>query len=176
MRKLLLLLTIQFLFFSCEEKLKSQFPKFDSNGTRIVYNEEEYSNLLTKNNNIKVITVDTFCENSIKRVKSDIKKGKLVFFNSNNLILTRQISDILKKYGIETRTYARSCIRLNGFNPYCYQDLMNEEVVKKYGPKFIDSITELAKRNYVVENPDKVLMENGKDLREKYLNKNISKN
>lgn len=171
MRRLFLLFSLQFIFLSCEEKIKSQFPKYDSNGTQIVYNEEEYSKLLIKNNNIKVITVDTFCNNSTKRVKSDIKKGKLVFFNSSDLILTRHISDLLKKYGIETRTYARSCIRLNGFNPYCYQELMNEEVVKKYGPKFIDSIKELAKRNYIVENPDKAYFENGKDIREKYLKK-----
>lgn len=156
-------------FFSCKEK--DEYPKYDKNGTLIVYNEEEYTKLWIKNRKLKVITVDTFCINKTEQAKKDIKKGKLIYFGFNNPPIFKKLTLMLSKHGIETREMLRSCIRMGGFEPYCYQDLMNEEIYKKYGTKFIDSLTEIAKREYIIENPDKEYFENGIDLREKYLKK-----
>lgn len=153
---------------SCNEKVESN--KYDKNGNLIVYNQEVYAKMWFKNRNLKVTVIDTFCINQKKRAIQDIKKGKLIYFGSD-ILEFKKLTLLLEKYGIQTKDFSRSCVRLGGFQPYCYQDEMRKEIDKRYGENFIDSLSEVAKKQYIMENPHLKYMEDGKDLREKYLAK-----
>ena len=48
---------------------------------------------------------------------------------------------------------------------------MWKEIDEKFGEKFIDSLSEIAKKEFVIENPNVEYMEDGIDLREKYKKK-----
>lgn len=154
-------------------KKKLELKKYDENGKLIVYNVEEYSKMWLKNKKLNVTVIDTFCKNQKKRAQQDIKNGKLIYFRPNYLEF-HKMSALFKKYDIETKEFNFSCIRMGGFQPYCYQDEMHKEIQRKFGNNFIDSLTEIAKKEYVIENPNVEYMQDGKDLREKYLNKKNS--
>ena len=168
MNKILLLFTFSFILFSCEKNTeREEFPKYDKNGKLIVYNVEEYSKLWFKNRNLKVTVIDTFCTNQKNRAIKDIKNGKLIYFGFHPYEFPK-MTKILNKYGIETKEHLGGCVRLGGFEPFCYQEEMYEEINRKYGENFIDSIFKIAQREYVLENPDVEYIEDGIDLREKY--------
>jgi len=168
MYKTILLFIISFILFSCEKKTETEkFPKHDKNGKIIVYNADEYYKLWSKNRNIKVTIIDTFCSNQKKRAIKDIKNGKLIYFGFHPYEFPK-MTKMLSKYGIETKKHLRSCLRFGSFEPYCYQEEMHKEINKKYGENFIDSIFKIAQREYVIENPNVEYIEDGIDLREKY--------
>jgi cellobiose phosphorylase len=150
-----------------------ELKKFDENGRLIVYSQDVYDEMWRKNKNLDVTVIDTFCINQKIRAKKDIKRGKLIYFRPN-LFEFKQLSILLKKYGIETKEFYGIDLRRGSFEPYCYQNEMLEGIERKYGENFIDSLTEIAKKQYVIENPNIEYFENGKDLREKYLNKKNS--
>lgn len=165
------------VLISCNNKKnvekKIELKKYDKNGKLIVYNVEEYLKLKIKNKKLDVTIIDTFCINQKKRAHNDIKKGRLIYFRPNYLEFNN-ISKLLLKYGIETKECVFGCLNPGGFKPFCYQEEMHKEIQKKFGTNFIDSITEIAKKEYVLENPNVEYIEDGKDLREKYLNKKNS--
>ena len=166
MNKLFFILTLSFILASCKQEF--ELEKYDKNGNPIVYNQDVYTKMWTKNKKLKVTIIDTFCINQVKKAKKDIKKGKLIYFRPNYLEFNK-LSVLLLKYGIETKDFNFSCIRIGGFQPYCYQEEMHKEIQRKFGKKFIDSLTEIAKKEYIIENPNVEYIENGVDLRKKFL-------
>jgi hypothetical protein len=48
---------------------------------------------------------------------------------------------------------------------------MYKEINKRFGKNFIDSLSEVSKKEFVIENPDIEYIEDGVDLRKKYLQK-----
>lgn len=58
---------------------------------------------------------------------------------------------------------------MGGLEPYFYQEEMWKEVDKRYGENFIDSLVETVKKEYIIEHPNEEYMEDGIDLRTKYL-------
>lgn len=170
MNKLLILFVTALAFTSCDNKKTEpkELAKFDKNGNPIVYSEEVYAQMWTKNRNLKVTVIDTFCINQKARAAEDIKKGKLVYFGFHPYEF-KKMTKILDGYGIETKEYLRRDVRIGGFDPYCYEDEMYKEINRKYGENFIDSIFRVAQKEYILEHPDKEYFEDGIDLREKYL-------
>ena len=168
MNKLIITFFVVFICFSCHRK---ELKKVDENGQLIVYNQEVYTEMWIKNKNLEVTIVDTFCINQKQKAINDIEKGNLIYFRPNYLEFD-EMSTLLRKYGITTKDFHYSCIRLGGFEPYCYQDEMYNEIIRKFGENFLDSLTEIAKRNFVIKNPNVEYFENGIDLRKKYLNQN----
>lgn len=160
-----ILLLISSFLNSCDKKEKLE--KFDIHGNLIVYNELVYADMWTKNRKLKVTVVDTFCINQKSRAIEDIKRGKLIYFGSKTFEF-QKLSRLLNRYGIESVEHERRGVRLGGFEPYCYQDEMDKEIERKFGKSFIDSLSEVAKREYVQENPNIKYIENGEDLRDTY--------
>lgn len=122
-----------------------------------------------KDKNIKVKVFDTFCENQTKRAKRDIGSNQLIYFDPSGYYEHEELGELLKKYDIETKRYNRYCIRVASFNLYCYQDLMKDEIEKRYGKTFLDSLWKIAERNFVLKYPDSLYIKDGRDIREKYL-------
>jgi hypothetical protein len=163
--RIITVLILSLFFNSC--KKQEGLEKYDKNGNIIVYSEQVYGEMWTKNKNLKVTVIDTFCINQKFNAIKDIKNGKLIYFGNNNRVF-KKLSIMLSKYGIESKEFLRRDVRLGGFEPYCYQEEMDKEINKKLGENFIDSLFEVAKKEFVIENPDIEYMEDGIDLREKY--------
>jgi len=175
MNKKFILFFLMLVLNSCIKKKESEeFQKFDKKGTLIVYSQQVYTDMWIKNRNLKVTVIDTFCINQKSRAIKDIKNGKLIYFGFHPREF-KKMAKILSKYGIETKEHLGTCIRLGGFEPYCYQEEMSKEINRKYGENFIDSIFKIAQKEYVIENPNVEYLEDGIDLREKYILKQKDK-
>lgn len=171
MNKVLIAFLVTLTLNSCDKKIEAEkLAKFDKNGKLIVYSEEIYSKMWIKNRNLKVTVIDTFCINQKDRALKDIKNGKLIYFGFHPLEF-KKLTKMLGKYGIETKEHLARCVRMGGFEPYCYQDEMYNEISRKFGENFIDSIYRIAQKEYVLENPNFEYIEDGIDLREKYKKK-----
>jgi|SRR5690606_16678050 len=156
---------VSFMLFSCSQK--TELEKFDKNGKLIIYNEDVYARMWLENKNLDVTVIDTFCINQKNRVLKDIESGKLIYFGFHPREF-KNLSKMLHKYGIETKEHLSRSIRLGGFEPYCYEEEMYNEIVKKYGETFIDSLLEIATKEFILENPNIEYIKDGIDLREKY--------
>jgi hypothetical protein len=165
MNKLLSIFILTLLINFCKQN--KELKKYDMNGKPIVYNEQVYSKMWVKNKNLNVTVIDTFCINQKKRATNDIRKGKLIYFTSKNYTF-KKMSTLLKKYRIETKEFYGRCSRIGGFEPYCYENEMENEIKKRFGKKFIDSLSEIAIKEFVIENPDEYWYQDGVDLRKKY--------
>ncbi len=97
----------------------------------------------------------------------DIENGKLTYFGFHPRESER-MTEILAQFGIETKEHLGRCVRIGGFEPFCYQQEMRKEIDKKYGKNFIDSIFRVAQKEYILKNPKQEYIEDGVDLREKY--------
>ncbi|CAD0004585.1 hypothetical protein [Flavobacterium chungangense] len=75
----------------------------------------------------------------------------------------------MKKYNLETKSVVPGCLRPGRFDPFCYQNEMNEEVYRRFGDVFIDSILEVSRTIYINNHPKEEYFEDGLDLRGKYL-------
>lgn len=169
--KNLLFILIFLALQSCNNKTsETKYPKYDKKGKLIVYSEEEYIKMWIKNKKLDVTIVDTFCINQKERALRDIKKGKLIYFGFHHVLEPKLIKR-LKKYNISYKEHLGRCTRIGGFEPYCYQEEMWKEIDKRYGENFIDSLVETVKKEYIIEHPNEEYMEDGIDLRTKYLPK-----
>jgi hypothetical protein len=62
---------------------------------------------------------------------------------------------LLKKYNIDVDSALTYCtVPINLQN--CYANVMNLEIDKRFGPKFIDSLRHVAEIKYVKKNPEKI--------------------
>jgi hypothetical protein len=163
--KIITIIVLCLFLNSC--KKQEGLEKYDKNGNLIVYSEQVYSEMWVNNKNLKVTVIDTFCINQKSKAIKDIKNGKLIYYGDNNKIFEK-LSNKLSKYGIESKEFLGRDVRLGGFEPYCYQNEMEEAINRKFGRSFIDSLSEVAKKEFVLENPNIEYMEDGIDLREKY--------
>lgn len=163
--KIIMTVVLSLFLSSCKKQEKLE--KYDKNGNLIVYNQDVYAEMWIKNKKLKVTVVDTFCINQKSKAIKDIKIGKLIYFGDNNRVF-KKLSNMLSKYGIESKEFLGRDVRLGGFEPYCYQNEMYKEINRKFGKSFIDSLSEIAKKEFVKENPNMEYMEDGVDLRKKY--------
>jgi len=162
------------LAFSCNQKLevenKTILKKYDENGKLIVYNQEVYAEMWVKNKNLDVTVIDTFYINQKARAVNDIKNGKLIYFGYHPREFEK-LTKKLSKYRIETREHMSSCVRIGGFNPHGYQEEMYDEINRRFGRNFIDSLYLISQKEYVIEHPNEQYISDGIDLRKKYLGK-----
>ncbi|MBP4140116.1 hypothetical protein [Flavobacterium geliluteum] len=173
MNKLFLIFISSLILNSCKQK--AELEKYDKNGNLIVYNEQVYSKMWLKNKNLKVTVIDTFCIEQKAKAKKDIKNGKLIYFGFHPREF-KKMSKILNQFGIEIKEHLGSCIRMGGFEPYCYKEEMYKEINRRYGENFIDSIFKVAQKEFIIKNPNIEYMEDGIDLRKKYLKKKTAIN
>ncbi|GAA6764781.1 hypothetical protein AAFH68_07140 [Flavobacterium sp. CGRL1] len=165
--KIKLMFLMIFLLNSCNQK--KELDKYDKNGKLIVYSEEVYINMWMKNKKLDVTIIDTFCINQKAKAIRDIKNGELIYCGSH-YYESKILSKMLNQYGIKYKKYLSGCMRFGSFEPSCYQIEMWKEIDRRYGENFIDSLSQIAKKQFVLENPDVPYIEDGIDLREKYKN------
>ena len=103
----------------------------------------------------------------IKALK-DIQNGKLIFYTElrREFDLTKSI---FRKYNIETKGFIGRCLRPGRFNPFRYEDEMQEEIYRRFGDNFVNTILEVSRRICINDHPKEKYFEDGLDLREKYL-------
>ena len=146
----------------------SELATFDKNGKMIVYNEGVYAKMWMKNHNLDVTVIDTLCISQKAKAINDIKNGKLIYFGLIPEQFKSKVIKTFRQHGIETKEHLGRCVRMKGFEPYCYQNEMYKAILKKYGDNFIDLTFEIAKKEFVKENPKTELTEDGIKLTEKY--------
>jgi hypothetical protein len=136
-----------------------------------VYSWAEYENVKLENPDKKIIVVDTICQFETKRAEKDLLKNKLVYCCRNYPErVVAELNLITKKYNIETIHSLSSCIRPpEGFTLYCYEKVMEKEIIKRHGEKWIDSLEKVAVKYYVIKHPNEPYLVDGIDLRTKYL-------
>lgn len=144
------------LLISCNKKQERKKVE-KKNDTIVIYNVDE----LFKNKGKNVKIIDTSCINEVKRALLDIKKGKLVYYCFMGMTemyrSNKEMKQILSKYNIQIDSVLTYCIPMpKGFKRNCYVSIMNNEIDKKYGNKFIDSLRVLAEKQYVKNHPDKI--------------------
>ena len=162
-RKFIFIYSILFLLFSCNKSIEPIK----------VYSWGEYEKAKSENPKRKIIVVDTICPYEIKRAKKDILKNKLVYkcWKYPDGVI-EELNLLTGKYNITSIYRPSSCIPApQGFTERCYENLMNKEIEKRHGEKWIDSLERIAVKNYVIKHPNESYEENGIDLRTKYLNK-----
>ena len=169
MNKVLIVFLVALILNSCDKKTETEkLPKFDKNGKLIVYSEEVYAKMWIKNRKLNVTVIYTFCKNQKSKALKDIKNGKLIYFGFHPREFPK-MTKILSQFGIETKEHLGRCVRMGGFEPYCYQEEMYKEINRKYGENFIDSIFKVAQKEFIIENPNIEYIEDGIDLRKKIL-------
>ena len=160
-----LLLLIFALVISCDQKVK--YSVKNQSGTMIFYNVDEYAKFWLKNKTKKVIKIDTFCIQEKKRALKDIEENKLTFFITLGYE-KHEFERILKSYGLNRKPSEWRCDDNFGFKTDCYEAEMNEELERRYGKDFFDSIRIVARKQFIKKHPNEVFMEDGRDIREFY--------
>ncbi|TDP59404.1 hypothetical protein [Flavobacterium dankookense] len=148
MKKIILLLLIFPLYLSCnKEKQHEQKNNLD---TIIVYEYEEDEKIFDpKNKNKKLVFVKTSCIDNEKKAYADIKRGKLIYFFYMNMSTTTMEGDEMKERFANSKiniryAFGSGCIPAeNEEEKNCYEKVMNKEVEKRFGIKFIDSIKKI---------------------------------
>jgi predicted kinase len=157
-----LAILLLFCLFSCknDESIK-------------VYSWKEYNEALVKHSREEILVIDTICEWEKKLAEKQIQKDSIVFYSYHYTPeVIEELKILLKPYNIFPKFHVSSCIVApEGFTEHCYEKRMNEEIIKRFGENWIDSLERKALRNYVIKNPDKPYIENGIDMRTKFLSK-----
>lgn len=149
-----LILSFFFLIIlACNKKVETK--KSNTNDSIVVHNEDE----MYKAQNGKIKVIDTTCINEQKRALNDIKNGKTVYYFFNGMTKmyrsNKEMGQILSKYKIEIDSAMTSCIAPpKGFTINCYISVMRDEIEKRHGKKFIDSIRVLAEKLYAENHPN----------------------
>lgn len=102
---------------------------------------------------------DSACQVETKKAKEDIRKNKLVFFHYFGMVKqykgNNEMNELLKKYNIEIDSALTYCTVPSSLQN-CYAKVMSEEIDKRFGTQFIDSLRNAAEIEYVKKNPDKI--------------------
>lgn len=160
MRTLSILLILLSLVLSCKK---------DTTKDTINKNPGKLEILSQKDFDDKVEIIDTFCIAETKRAEEDIKNGRLVLSVDNFHVLhglslhdkNKSIIKELAKYKVllDTTPHFHTCIRHradNFFDTECYNKFMKQEIEKKYGENFINSVIAIVQQNHITSFPDKI--------------------
>lgn len=102
---------------------------------------------------------DSVCNAESKKAHADIQKGILKYgysmerfkiFNGN-----KELDTLLAKYHIKIDTIFYTCLAPHE-KQNCYHSKMYDEIHRKHGKNFIDSLKQIAEMRFMKNNPDKV--------------------
>jgi hypothetical protein len=137
MKRLFLILIIVFLF-SCG---KSKIVNFDN------------INYLKSGNNL-----DSLCKVETERAENDIKKGKIVYFYFFGMVAKYdsdlEFNELLLKNNIKVDSALYYCTADE--LEYCYPNRMYREIENLHGKNFIDSLRNIADKQFITKHPDKI--------------------
>lgn len=102
---------------------------------------------------------DSTCTAETARAESDIKKNKLVYFHYFGMVdryrSNKEMNELLKKYNIEVDSALTYCT-VPGELQNCYGTIMDNEIKRRFGDKFTDSLRTVAEIQYVRKNSDMI--------------------
>jgi hypothetical protein len=102
---------------------------------------------------------DSICKLETKNVEKDIKQNKLTYFHYFGMVVqyrsNEEMNKLLSKYNISIDSAPYYCTA-PGQLQNCYANKMRQEIDKRYGKKFIDSLRVVAEKQYVKNNPNKI--------------------
>ena len=160
---------ILLIIFGCEKSTK---PITNSHNPVTVYTWDEYEKAKRQNPKRKIIVIDTICPFAINEAQKHIKNDSLVYYSrSYTPEVVEELKILLKPYRVFPEYRSTSCILPpEGFSDNCYGKTMDNEIAKRFGENWIDSMQRVALKNYIIKNPDKPYIEDGIDIRRKILN------
>ena len=177
-KSILFLFLLLFIFISCNnrEDQNKYKNKLKQNSTKLliepdtIYNVDLANKLWSKQDTVSAVVIDTACIKAQKRAQTDIKNGKLIYFNPEGWWEWKEMAELLCQYNVEYKNYLHSCFGPPpGFQYNCYKFAMREAVYDKIGEKEMDSLWNLAEKMFVLKHPDSVYMKTGIDVRTKYI-------
>lgn len=102
---------------------------------------------------------DSICKIETKNADKDIKQNKLTYFHYFGMVVqiqgNEEMNKLLSKYNISIDSAYYYCT-VPGELQNCYAHKMRQEVDKRFGKKFIDSLRIIAEKQYVINNPNKI--------------------
>lgn len=102
------------------------------------------------------------CLDQINAADSLIALNKLVLCQytcdalPNYLRAQTELVDLLKKYNIYFQYEYMRCVIMDHKECHCFCEIMLDEIFRRYGKKFIDSLANLADYQFTLKNLDKV--------------------
>jgi hypothetical protein len=112
---------------------------------------------ITSLNGKQLEIIDYPCSIAKTKAREDFQNGIQCYFDPNHFDPYRsnkELAEILKKFGIDV--FENFGIGSNQDEYNCYEELMNQNITKKYGSNFIDSLRTIAEIQFVRNNPDKI--------------------
>lgn len=103
---------------------------------------------------------DTLCKRELAAAERDIKQGRLVYCHDGGNVLwislraEEEMKQLLKHYNISYRDVASPCVIRDHRTYNCYAKTMHEEIARRFGNNFIDSLLYAADRIWVTKNSD----------------------
>ncbi|MDY3521954.1 hypothetical protein PG614_09965 [Riemerella anatipestifer] len=114
---------------------------------------------------------DSLCTAETKRAKIDINNGKLVYTHLLGMIemyrSNTEMDSLLAKYSISTAEDAYFCTVPWG-KQNCYGKEMENEISKRYGIKFIDSLRQIAENTFVHKHRNDIFKFEDCDMTSRY--------
>lgn len=102
---------------------------------------------------------DSICRIETKNAEIDIKQNKLTYFHYFGMVVKHRSNEemnmLLSKYNISIDSANYYCT-VPGELQNCYAHKMEQEIDKRFGKNFIDSLRNVAEKLYVKNNPNKI--------------------
>lgn len=102
---------------------------------------------------------DSICRIETKNAEIDIKQNKLTYFHYFGMVVkyrsNEEMNMLLSKYNISIDSANYYCT-VPGELQNCYAHKMEQEIDKRFGKNFIDSLRNVAEKLYVKNNPNKI--------------------
>lgn len=138
-----------------------------------VYSWKEYNEALKNYRREEILVIDTICQWETTLAEKQIQKDSIVYYSYHYTPeVIEELKILLKPYDVFPKFHVSSClVAPEGFTEHCYENRMNKEIIERFGENWIDSLERKALKNYVVKNSDNPYMENGIDMRTKFLSK-----
>jgi|GEM_PF-5714918 len=146
------------LFILCSCYKSKPLPDRDQDGRRIFYNPIDLWK--SKSNEDHIIVIDTACLNGKMHALKDIQNNKLVYFHGY-APHEKELRRALDKMGISSSSSGSSCLRFARFSENCYEGEMMEELYRRYGEAFFDSIWNQSLEDHIKKFPNETFTENG---------------
>jgi len=102
---------------------------------------------------------DSICKLETKNAEKDIKQNKLTYFHYFGMVVqyrsNEEINKLLSKYNISIDSAFYYCTVPSELQN-CYAHKMRQEIDKRFGKSFIDSLGVIAEKQYVKNNINKI--------------------
>ena len=102
---------------------------------------------------------DSICKIETKKAEKNIKQNKLTYFHYFGMVVQYrsnvEMNKLLSNHNIRIDSASHYCT-VPGELQNCYANKMEQEIDKRFGENFIDSLRTIAEKQYVKNNPNKI--------------------